>query len=177
MIAEVLGGELFLQPRPRRRHTRSATALGAFLFGAFDAGVSGPGGWTILYEPELHLGPDPDILVPDIAGWREGQLVDAEDVDEPFVVVSPDWVCEVLSPGTVRIDRVKKMPIYARERVGHVWLVDPTERAIEVFRHNGADYSLVGTFGSDEEAVAIEPFAAVSIPPVFLWGRRTPRSG
>src|SRR5450432_1667715 len=79
MIAEVLDGELHLMPRPRRAHLRSASGLGSFLFGAFQVGVGGPGGWTIIYEPELHLGPEPDILVPDIGGWRAGRLIDRED--------------------------------------------------------------------------------------------------
>jgi len=78
-VAEILGGELHLMPRPRPRHARNASALGAFLVGAFDFGLTGPGGWTILDEPELHLGPDPDIVVPDIAGWRDGRLVDEGD--------------------------------------------------------------------------------------------------
>ena len=56
MIAEVIDGELHLMPRPRRSHLRAASALGSLLFGAFQVGVGGPGGWTILYEPELHLG-------------------------------------------------------------------------------------------------------------------------
>lgn len=155
---------------------RSASGLGAFLFGTFHVGAGGPGGWTILYEPELHLGAEPDILVPDLAGWRVGRLVDRDDVDEPYVTVVPDWVCEVLSPGTLRIDRMKKMPIYARERVGHVWLVDPRERTVEVFRHGGSGYVLVGTYGGDEGLTA-EPFEAASIPPAFLWGTQGPTPG
>lgn len=170
LTAEVLDGELFLMPRPRRAHLRSASGLGAFLFGAFQVGVGGPGGWTIIDEPELHLGPEPDIVVPDLGGWRSGRLVDREDVDEAFITVVPDWVCEILSPGTLRIDRMKKMPIYAREKVGHVWLVEPRERTIEVFRHDGRSYTLVGTFGGDD-AVRAEPFEAAEIPPAFLWGK------
>ena len=104
MVAEVLDGELHLMPRPRRRHTRSASALGAFLVSTFDLGINGPGGWRILDEPELHLGPEPDIVVPDLAGWREGRLIDREDVDEyggddairaqPFedVEIPPDYI-------------------------------------------------------------------------------------
>jgi Uma2 family endonuclease len=172
--AEVLDGELHLMPRPRRAHLRSASGLGSFLFGAFQVGVNGPGGWTIIYEPELHLGPDPDILVPDLGGWRAGRLVDREDEDEPFITVVPDWVCEILSPGTLRIDRMKKMPIFAREKVGHVWLVDPREKTVEVFRFEGSGYVLVGTFGGDE-AVRAEPFDAAAIPPEFLWGRDRPQ--
>lgn len=170
MTAEVLDGELHLMPRPRRAHLRSATGLGSFLFGAFQVGLGGPGGWTIIDEPELHLGPGPDILVPDLGGWRPGRLVDAEGVDEPFITTVPDWLCEILSPGTARIDRMKKMPIYAREGVGHVWLVDPKERTVEVFRHHGSSYELVGTMGGDD-AVRAEPFDAVEIPTAFLWGK------
>jgi Uma2 family endonuclease len=173
MTAEVLDGELHLFPRPRRSHLRAASGLGSFLFGAFQVGALGPGGWTIIDEPELHVGPDPDILVPDLGGWRAGRLVDSEDVDEPFITVVPDWVCEILSPGTLRIDRMKKMPIYAREKVGHVWLVDPRERTVEVFRHDGRGYALVGTYGGDD-AVRAEPFDAAEIPPAFLWGKESP---
>lgn len=170
MTAEVLDGELHLMPRPRRSHLRSASGLGSFLFGAFQVGVGGPGGWTIIYEPELHLGAEPDILVPDLGGWRAGRLVDKEDVDEPFITVVPDWICEILSPGTLRTDRMKKVPIYARERVGHVWLVDPCERTVEVLRHDGRGYALVGTYGGDD-AVRAEPFEEAEIPPAFLWGK------
>ena len=170
MVAEVLDGELHLMPRPRRKHTRNASALGSFLVTAFDFGLNGPGGWTILVEPEIHLGAEPDILVPDLAGWREGRLVDREDLDEPFITVVPDWLCEVLSPGTRRIDRMKKMPIYAREKVSHVWLADPEEHSIEVFRYAGTGFALVGTYGG-EDPIRAEPFEAVEIPPAFVWGR------
>lgn len=170
MTAEVLDGELHLMPRPRRSHLRSASGLGAFLFSAFQVGIGGPGGWTILFEPELHLGPEPDIVVSDLGGWRAGRLVDREDVDEPFITVVPDWACEILSPGTQRIDRMKKMPIYAREKVGHVWLVEPRERTVEVFRYEGRGYTLVGTFGG-EDAVCAEPFEEAEVPPAFLWGK------
>ena len=170
MVAEVLDGELHLMPRPARRHTRSASTLGAFLVTTFDLGINGPGGWTILYEPELHLGPEPDIVVPDLAGWREGRLVDREDLDEPFITVVPDWVCEILSPGTRRTDRMKKMPIFAREQVGQVWLADPAERSVEVFRFDGPRFTLIGTYGGDD-AIRAEPFEAVEIPPHFIWGR------
>ncbi|MBI5532540.1 MAG: Uma2 family endonuclease [Deltaproteobacteria bacterium] len=170
MTAEVLNGELLLTPRPRRSALRSATGLGSFLFGAFHVGAGGPGGWTILDEPELHLGPEPDIVVPDLGGWRAGRLIDDDEVDELFITVVPNWVCEILSPGTFRIDRMKKIPIYARDRVGHVWLVEPREKTVEVFRLDGTGYRLVGTYGGDD-AVRAEPFDAVEIPAAFLWGK------
>jgi Uma2 family endonuclease len=170
MRAEVIDGELHLQPRPKRRHLRAASALGVFLGSAFDFGTNGPGGWILIDEPELHLGREPDILVPDIAGWREERFPGHVDDDDPFFTDAPDWVCEVLSESTARVDRMKKVPIYARERVAHVWIVDPRDRIVEVLRLRDVSYELVGTFGGDAPA-AMEPFAAVPIPPEALWGR------
>lgn len=51
--------------------------------------------------------------------------------------VAPDFACEVLSPSTEARDRAVKMPIYARERVTHVWLVQPAQRTLEVYRLDG----------------------------------------
>jgi Uma2 family endonuclease len=39
----------------------------------------------------------------------------------------PDWVCEVLCPSTERIDRARKLRIYAEAGVAHAWLVNPLE--------------------------------------------------
>jgi len=67
LVAEILNGRLVTHPRPAPRHALAYSALGAELVGPFHRGKGGgPGGWWILDEPELHLGPD--ILVPDMAG-------------------------------------------------------------------------------------------------------------
>ncbi len=138
--------------------------MGAFLWTRFEGG-DGPGGWVIVYEPELHLGARPDVLVPDLAGWREARFPEpAEGEDPPYFTVPPDWVAEILSPGTAGIDRMKKVPIYAREGVTHVWLVDPRETTVEVLRLEGPAYRLVGTWGGEDEELALEPFDAALRP-------------
>src|SRR5688572_19516059 len=105
MVAEIVDGELFLSPRPARPHSRAATALGGVLVPPFDFGSGGPGGWLIDVEPELHLGDN--IIVPDLGGWRrERKLVEP---NEAFYIQAPDWVCEVLSPSTEQLDRMRKL--------------------------------------------------------------------
>ena len=109
----------------------SADNVGARELGSLAAvgnlkGRGGPGGWWILYESELHLGDD--ILVPDIAGWRRERMPEVPDV--AYFSLAPGWVYEVLSPSTRKLDLHGKRPIYAREGVEHLWLVDPTDRTL-----------------------------------------------
>jgi Uma2 family endonuclease len=54
--------------------------------------------------------------------------------DVPFFTLSPDWVCEVVSPSTGRIDRSRKMRIYGDAGVTSLWLVDPLAKTLEVYR-------------------------------------------
>jgi Uma2 family endonuclease len=172
MVAEILDGELFTFPRPARPHTRSASRLGMKLGGAFDLGDSGPGGWVILDEPELHLGPRPDKLAPDLAGWKRERMPDALGDEETLAYydVAPDWVCEVISPRTERVDRGKKMRIYRREGVGHVWLLSPLLRTLEVYRLEGGRWMLLETYEEDAK-VRAEPFNAVELDLAAIWAR------
>jgi Uma2 family endonuclease len=165
LVAEIIEGELFTSPRPSSPHLRASSILGTRIIASFDdGGGSGPGGWWILNEPELHLGPH--VLVPDIAGWRRERMPVLEAV--PAFTLAPDWVCEVISPHTGRIDRMKKLPIYAREEIPHAWIVDPILKTIEAFRLASGRWSLLGTYGGDD-TVRIEPFDAIEFPLATLW--------
>ena len=164
--AQILFGTLHVFPRPRVRHARASSRLGAKIGGQFDSGGSSPGGWIILDEPELHLGPDPDVVVPDIAGWRRERMPEIPDV--PALELAPDWVCEVLSPGTKGIDRGDKMAIYAREKVSFIWLVDPAEYLLEVYRREGSQWLRTGLFAKDAR-VRAEPFEEMELELAHLW--------
>jgi Uma2 family endonuclease len=163
-LAQIVDGDLIASPRPSSSHARALSVLGIELGGAFDRGRGGPGGWWILDEPELHFGSD--VVVPDLAGWRREKMPRIPQA--PFLELAPDWVCEVLSPGTAAVDRVRKMRIYARERVAHIWLVDPLERTLEVFRLTEAGYLEAGAY-SAQEHVRAEPFDAVELELGVLW--------
>lgn len=166
VVAEVIGGVLHTQPRPAARHATAASVLGEELGLPFRRGRGGPGGWVILDEPELHLGAEPDILVPDLAGWRRERMPEVPDV--AYFTLAPDWVCEVLSKLTEATDCAEKMPAYARERVGHLWLVDPGAKTLEVYRLEGPSYLVVHTW-RDDARVRAEPFDAIELDLRLLW--------
>ena len=166
-VAEILDGELFLSPRPAFPHALASGKLLSAIDGAFgrDAGdPTRPGGWWILFEPELHLGSD--VVVPDIAGWRRERMPRLPNV--PFSELAPDWLCETLSPSTARIDRTRKLAIYAREGVRHVWLLDPLARMLEVLALDHGRWVIAETHAGND-VVRAAPFAAVELELAGLW--------
>jgi Uma2 family endonuclease len=164
-VAEVIDGELYLFPRPAKPHAAAASALGEELGPPFKRGRGGPGGWFILDEPELHL--RGDILVPDLAGWRKERMP-VLTTSEPYFTLAPDWVCEVLSPSTAKLDRTRKLAIYARERVPHVWFVDPLLRTLEVLEQEGDVWRILAVH-QDAERVRARPFDAIELELGVLW--------
>lgn len=165
-VAEIIGGELYANPRPASPHGFAGSVLGAKLMNPFQFGENGPGGWWFINEPELHFGAD--VLVPDIAAWRRERMPVVPSV--AYFTLSPDWVCEVISPSTESIDRKKKQSIYARESVNHLWFVDPLKQTLEVFRLASARWTLLAVPEGDE-ARRLEPFDAIEFPLGALWSR------
>ena len=163
-IAELVEGIYYLSPRPSARHTNAASTLGADIHDAFHRGRSGPGGWWILDEPELHL--FGNVMVPDIAGWRRERMPELPQ-DNGFEL-APDWLCEVVSPSTERFDRQQKLPRYAEAGVNHLWLADPSTRRLEVYGRVDADWVRLEEYSGDALVCAV-PFEAVSIELSALW--------
>jgi Uma2 family endonuclease len=166
LVAEIVDGELFTSPRPATAHARAGSVLLQEL-GPFDQkprGTNRPGGWWVLFEPELHFGED--VLVPDLAGWRHERMRTIPDA--AFITLAPDWVCEVVSPSTGRLDRSRKMGVYARECIGHLWLVDPLARTLEVYRLAEGRWIVAAVHGGDD-VVRAEPFDAVELALDRWW--------
>jgi Uma2 family endonuclease len=165
MVAEIVDDELWASPRPAPRHSRAWARLTGFIEPPYDQGRHGPGGWIILGEPEIHLGKQ--VLVPDLAGWRRSRLPRLPAT--AHIAIAPDWVCEVISPSTARLDRAKKLRIYAGEGVQHAWLVDPLACTVEVLRLESGRWAIVATHAG-ETLVRIEPFEEIEIEIGALWG-------
>ena len=165
-VAEIIDGELIVSPRPASPHALAAAEI-AFQLGPRFHGheaLSGPGGWWILPEPELHL--TDDVLVPDLAAWRCARMPTIPN--HPAFTLAPDWVCEIMSPSSVRRDRIARMRCYAREGIASVWLVDPIARTLESFRLDG-DRWIVLSSHEDDETPRVDPFDEVEIRLARCW--------
>ena len=163
-VAEIVNGRLHTHPRPGPRHAGASSRLGVHLGGPFDLGSGGPGGWWILDEPELHLGPH--VLVPDLAGWRRERMPVLPDT--AWFETAPDWVCEILSSSTARLDRAEKMPIYLEAGVSHAWLVDPEIHVLEAYEARQAHWIQIGVYKNDDP-ISVTPFDAIEFGLDTLW--------
>jgi Uma2 family endonuclease len=170
LTGEILDGQLHTQPRPSGPHGRASSTLEDAIFGPYDRGRGGPGGWWIFIEPEIHFVRDLEVAVPDLAGWRRERMTGIPE-DHRFEVV-PDWVCEILSKSSASKDREIKMPIYAKYGVTYAWLVDPIARTLEAYALKAGAWREIGRCADDDQ-VTLAPFDAVTLPLADLWVPRT----
>lgn len=157
---EVIGGQLETLPSARPRHGRVARAIAGAIGGPFDDddGRGGPGGWWILTEVDVRLSPH-DIVRPDVAGWRKERLT---DLDTLPIDVRPDWVCEVLSPGTRLRDTRDKRRLFASAGISHYWLLDPDDRTLLALVLESDRWTEQGLYAEGDLA-RIAPFEALEL--------------
>jgi Uma2 family endonuclease len=164
MTGEIIDGELSLTPMPSKQQIHTGTKLANAVVAAYHFGTKGPGGWIILDEPDLAFGED--ILVPELAGWKEDRFI--VSWEHHWISVAPDWVCEIISPETAQRDRTQKMPIYERNGVSYVWLIDPAEKSLEIFRLESGKWG-APTLYTGNDKVRAEPFEQTEINLGDLW--------
>jgi Uma2 family endonuclease len=164
MTGEIIDGELIVTRQPPRSHVYTVSTLDKEIGPPYQLGQGGPGGWIILVRPEIML--QGNIMVPDLAGWRKERFPQHEGQNS--ISVAPNWVCEVHSPWTVQVDKIRKMPLYARHSVEHVWLIDRIARMMDVFRLEAGRWFLLGSFAGKNN-VRVEPFQEIEIALGDLW--------
>ena len=173
LVGEIIYGALHTHPRPAPKHGIAAGQLQTEITLPFGrgSGGTGPGGWTFIVEPELHLGPH--VIVPDIGGWKNERLTPFPDT--PYLETPPDWLAEILSPSTQGIDRTDKLAVYAEFGVKHCWYVDPIAKTLEVFALSDGKWLIAATF-KDADPVTAPPFEVHTFPLDVLWVKEGSRA-
>ncbi len=164
---ELIDGEIVRRPMACAEHglAQSATAIE---LGPFTRGT-GPVGWwiatgiSVLYE--AHQCPSHDLV-----GWRRERLPERPS---GILELTPDWVCEIVSPGHERKDTLTLLLLLQRHRVPFYWLIWPEERTLITYALDGATYRIIADLtvtGPDAARVAIPPFEAVPIDMGYILG-------
>lgn len=160
MTAELIDGNLYLQPRPRGVHQYAVDRLSSQL-----DSLRAKDGWVLLTEVELHI---PMTLVPDLSGWRAERFT--EPLDSAHFSVVPDWVCEVLSPSTAGYDKSIKRKTYLQRGVRFLWIIDPSSRTLEVYEAQpDASAWMLRATQTESDSASLEPFSELEIDLARLW--------
>jgi len=166
MTGQIVNNRLIAMPRPTVPHCLARSVLGADILPSYQYGRGGPGGWWIIDEPEVHFIRDIEVVVPDIAGWRKERMPRPPRTHRCEIV--PDWVCEIASPSTAKLDRTEKMPLYAKYGVRYLWLVDPLLKTLEVYELRDGCWLNIKNY-KDNDAVSAVPFNEIVIQLDDLW--------
>ena len=132
---EIMDGELFVTPGPRRSHQKVVTNLSYFLTDYAKRTAHG----EIFVAPFDVVFSRFDVVEPDVLYISESRL---GILTEKNVQGAPDLVVEVLSESTAEVDRTTKLKLYARHGVEEYWIIDPDNCSAEVYRRTDAGLDL-----------------------------------
>jgi len=139
----IIAGERFMSPSPTVFHQHILLNLGMVLQTWVRQSRIGKLGLAPL---DVVLGDD-EVVQPDLIFVLNEHL---DRLTRKNVHGAPDLVIEILSPGSTRLDRVKKRELYARHSVPEYWIVSPGERTVEVLRLQDKQYELAGLYEEDD---------------------------
>ena len=130
-------------------------------------GPGGPGGWWLMSEVDTLYPRTEEVFRHDAQGYRR-DLHPQKPSGLPCSVV-PEWVCEILSPGSARIDWMKKQRTLHAHGVPHYWVIDPAAGLLTVLRHTPGGYLVALTAGPGD-VVRAEPFDGIEFSISELLG-------
>ena len=124
----LIEGRLYVSPTPIMKHQNIVGTL----YLALREFAQSSGGLAFISPMDCHL-PTGSVLQPDVGYIAPERL----DIVDRWVMGAPDLVVEVLSPGTRRFDRNRKLRAYETAGVREAWLVDPSSCTVIVFTGDG----------------------------------------
>ncbi len=148
---EIINGEAFLMAPPTRVHQKISgeifRQLANFLEGKKCEVYPAPFA-VRLFEQTGDAPEDVDTMVePDIT-----VVCDSNKLDKYGCKGAPDLVIEVLSPSTLRHDRLTKLNLYQRAGVREYWIVDPENRSVQVLTLTNGLLLPQDEYGSEDVA-------------------------
>lgn len=169
-LSEIIEGKLILSPRPANKHILAASYLGALLLGHYVLNVpQDERKWFFADEPEVRF--NNHIVVPDLAGWKSKNLPKGIH-QKPHFTDTPDWICEVTSPSTEKLDRNLKFKTYAESGINYYWILNPMDKTLEVFQLEKTTYKQVSCYQNNDTPCP-EPFSdlKLSLTEIFNYGK------
>ena len=131
--AELIDGQMYMMAPPTRRHQQMLLALGRKMADYIDEN----GG-----SCEVDIAPFAVFLNADDKNYVEPDIsviCDADKLTDKGCTGAPDWIIEIVSPGSRRMDYYTKLFKYRTAGVREYWIVDPEKNRIMVYLFESDD--------------------------------------
>ena len=149
---ELINGDIIKRPMARYEHGAVQMAVGSELAPYKKNG--GPGGWWIATEISVKYDNN-QCPTHDLAGWRKERI---PTKPSGVMELTPDWVCEITSPGHEKKDLLDNLLSLQKHKVPYYWIISPEDRSLIVYKLVDGKYSIIETIENCEGSVRIEPF-------------------
>jgi Uma2 family endonuclease len=143
---EIIDGDLHVTRAPHIRHQGAAGKLHVRLENwsektGLGSAFQAPG---VIFTPT-------DAVISDVVWISQARLADGVD-EAGHLIVAPELMVEVLSPGDLneQRDREVKLKLYSRYGVQEYWIVNWQLKTLEIYRRAEAQLQLVGTLLVDD---------------------------
>lgn len=112
---------------------------------------------------------DANVFVHDIAAFSRKDLVNLPDKGP--IEAKPVWVCEILSPSNWSNDTQRKRVVLEKHRVPYYWLVDPSEKNIQIFEllENSEHYQIIAAVENADGVMKLAPFLDLKLDLMKLF--------
>ena len=153
-----------MAPAPNRFHQDISRNLQTTLVNYLSAHRIG-----VLYDAPF------DVYLTDIDVFQPDLLIVLNDnrriLTDAGAEGAPDFVVESLSPKTRQLDLVNKKRVYARMGVKELWIVDPDQEKIDVYRFDQDTSESVAIVGGQQEISSpLLPGLTIQTAEVFRRG-------
>lgn len=141
--AELIDGEMFMMASPTPKHQDAS----GWLFNQIFNYIQGKKGKCRVYISQFAVFPkkdDKNYVEPDVS-----VVCDRDKLDKRGCNGAPEWVIEVVSPSSIKMDYERKFKLYQESGVEEYWIVDLEKERVKVYRFSEdvqeRDYSFTDT--------------------------------
>ena len=138
--AELIDGEMFMMASPGRRHEDAVIWLSNQIFNY----IRSRKGKCRVHSSAFAVFPkkdDRNYVEPDVT-----VVCDRHKLDERGCNGAPEFVIEIVSPSSVKMDYERKKKLYQESGVEEYWIVDPKKEQVKVYRFKESDEAREYTF-------------------------------
>ncbi len=151
--AELIDGQMYMMAPPNRIHQKLSAQFTKIIAQYIDS----HGGSCEVYAAPFAVFLSADgrnYVEPDIS-----VICDRDKLTDKGCNGAPDWVIEIVSPGSRKMDYSTKNTLYSDSGVREYWIVDPEKQRTTIYRYEDDAAPMIAGFEQPVQSDIYEDFA------------------